>query len=493
MTVETAQQRLARIFALQKTAYLNAPNPSADVRIDRMRRIPVMLRKHREAILAALDADFGGHSRELGDLIEILGMVDRAEFNIHNIAKWMKPIPKTVNPVILGKSKAYVQYQPKGVVGNMVSWNFPFDIGLGPTLDALGAGNRVIIKPSDLSPACGRVLQDMVAETFDENEVAVVNGDIELAKHFPTLSWDHLIYTGSGTVGREVMKAAAANLVPVTLELGGKCPTVIDAEAALDALTIETVAGIKAIKRGQMCVSVDYCLVPETSLLAFTQALAAYMNAHFGKNHGAQHSCGIVSDRHMARLNQLVQDARDSGAEVIQIGDDLLPGDRHMPFYLIVNPSDDCAVMREEIFGPLLPIKTYQDTQDAIRQINAGDRPLGLYVFSKNRQFIDEVTQNTHSGGVAINTIAAQAAMPSMGFGGSGGSGMGRHHGEEGFREFSNPRGYFVREAGGVVDWVRPPYGEGTQKLIHEVAYASTAKKLQFAIPQLIKNLFAKD
>ena len=490
MNTETSQQRLNRIFKLQKAAYLKDANPSAQVRIDRMKRIPDMLHKHREEILAALAIDFGGHSRDLGDLIEILGMFDRAEFNIHNVAKWMRPVYKAVNPVILGKSKAYVQYQPKGVVGNMVSWNFPFDIGLGPTLDALGAGNRVIIKPSDLSPECGRVLQAMISNAFDESELAVVNGDIELAKYFPSLAWDHLVYTGSGAIGKEVMRAAAANLVPVTLELGGKCPTIIDRDVVLDPLTIETVAGVKAIKRGQMCVSVDYCLVPEDSLHVFTRALTAYMNTHFSKNNGAEHACGIVSERHIARLNHLVKDARDSGAEVIQIGRDLLPGQRNMPFYLIVNPSNACAVMREEIFGPLLPIKTYRDTQDAIDQVNAGDRPLGLYVFSKDRKFIDEVTKNTHSGGVAVNTIGSQAAMPSMGFGGNGGSGIGRHHGEEGFREFSNPRGYFERLPGGVVDWVRPPYGEGTRKLIDEVAYASIGKKLKFALPQLVRNLF---
>ncbi|MFO1269214.1 MAG: aldehyde dehydrogenase family protein [Rubrivivax sp.] len=491
MRPETSQERLSRIFGLQKHAFDADPCPGAQTRIERMNRIPAMLRKHREAVLAALAADFHGHSRDMGDLIEITGMFDRAQFNAANVKRWMKPVRKATNPVTMGKSKAWIQYQPKGVVGNMVSWNFPFDIGLGPTLDALGAGNRVIIKPSDLSPECGRVLQQMIADTFDESEVAVVNGDLELAKYFATLPWDHLVYTGSGAVGREVMKAAAANLVPVTLELGGKCPTIIGADKVADPLTIATVAGIKAIKRGQMCVTPDYCLVPESGLRAFTEALSAYMQQHFSADNGAAVSTGIISERHLARLQHLVRDARDGGAEVITIGSALNAGERHMPFHLVVNPARDRAVMREEIFGPILPIVTYRSTREVIDFVQRGDRPLGLYVFSGDPAFVDEIVRKTQSGGVAINCIAIQAAIPSMGFGGIGPSGMGRHHGEEGFREFSNPRGFFERKPGSVIDWITPPYGADTRNLIDNVAYASVGQQLKFALPRLVKNLFA--
>lgn len=492
MNTEAPLVRLERLFHLQKSAFSRESYPSEATRVDRMQRIPTMLRKHRQAILAALEEDFSGHSHAMADLVEILSMFERAEFNIKHIGRWMKPVRRDINPVVLGKSKAYVHYQPKGVIGNMVSWNFPFDIGFGPTLDALAAGNRVIVKPSDLSPACGRVMQSMVSEFFDESELAVVNGELELARHFPTLPWDHLVYTGSGKVGREVMKAAATNLVPVTLELGGKCPCVIDQSMLLSPVTIETVAGVKAIKRGQMCVSVDYCLVPQAGLTAFTNALTRYMRDHFSADNGADHACGIISERHLARLNEMVDEARRAGVQVIQIGQDLRAGERNMPFYLVVNPANDLAMMREEIFGPILPIRTYTSTKDAVAQINADDRPLGLYVFSTNPDFVDEVTCNTQSGGVAVNTIAAQAAMPSMGFGGSGGSGMGRHHGIEGFREFSNPRGYFERRAGGVFDWIRPPYGAGTRHLINDVAYAGIGGKLKFALPQLVKNFLAR-
>jgi coniferyl-aldehyde dehydrogenase len=489
---QAAIQELQRVFQLQKTAFLRDPYPSAQQRIELMQRVPGMLRKHRPKILQALDADFGGHSHDQGDLLEILGMFDRAKFNIDHVAKWMKPVAKASNPITQGDSKAYIKYQPKGVVGNMVSWNFPFDIALGPMLDQLGAGNRVIIKPSDLSPACGQLLHEMCKQTFAEEQVAVVNGGLEFARYFPTLAWDHLVYTGSGAVGRQVMLAAAANLVPVTLELGGKCPAVIAPDSLLDERTIAIVAGIKVIKRGQMCVTVDYCLVPESGLTTFTDKLASHMKAHFAQDNAAPHACGIISERHVARLNKLVDEARASGAQVIQIGADLQPGQRDMPFYLVVNPADDLALMQQEVFGPILPIKTYRDTADAIAYINKGDRPLGLYVFAKDRSFIDQLTQRTSSGGVAVNAIALQAGQPSMGFGGSGASGMGRHHGEEGFREFSNARGYFERGVGGTLDWIVPPYGEGTRMLIDKVAYAPMGQQLLFALKQLPKNLLAK-
>jgi len=257
-----------------------------------------------------------------------------------------------------------------------------------------------------------------------------------------------------------------------------------------DPVTIASIAGVKAIKRGQMCVAPDYCLVPESGLRAFVEALGTYMRQHFSADNGAAVSAGIVSERHLARLQHLVDDARKGGAEVITIGTPLKPGQRHMPFHLVINPGRDRAVMREEIFGPILPIVTYRSTRDIINFVQADDRPLGLYVFSQDRAFIDDVTRNTHSGGVAINCVAVQAGIPSMGFGGVGASGMGRHHGEEGFREFSNPRGYFERKPGSVIDWIMPPYGANTRHLIDNVAYAPVGQQLKFALPRLVKNLF---
>ena len=484
-------ERLERIFKLQKAAFRKNPNPTAEQRIDLMKKVQPMLIKYRAKILAALDADFGGHSSQMGDLIEILGMFDRAKYNIANVKKWMRPSKRAGNPVTLGSSKVYVKHHPKGVIGNMVSWNFPFDIGLGPTLDALAAGNRVIIKPSDLSPVSGQLLQEMIQDTFDEDQVAVVNGDIELAKHFTSIPWDHLVYTGSGAVGRKVMKAAAENLVPVTLELGGKCPVILDESGVTDQ-NIAEIAGVKVIKRGQMCVTVDHCMVPESKLETFTSKMISYFESNFAKHNAAPNSCGIISQRHLDRLHFLVKEAREAGVDVYQVGNDISGDHRHMPFYIMVNPPEHLAVMQEEIFGPILPIISYQNIQDAIDRINNGDHPLALYIYSQRQNFIRTVAENTQSGGVAINSIALQAAQPSLPFGGIGPSGMGAHHGEEAFKEFSNPRGYFVKGKGGTTDLLTPPYGPGTDHLIENVAYAGIGDQLKFAFKVLPKNLWAR-
>lgn len=486
-----AIQRLDRIFKLQKEAFLKNPYPTAAERIENIKKVEPMLRKYRHQILDALNEDFGGHSKEMGDLVEILGMFERAKYNISKVKSWMRPVSKAVHPITMGNSKAYVKYQPKGVVGNMVSWNFPFDIAIGPMLDALAAGNRMIIKPSDAAPACGKVLQEMIEDTFSEDLVSVVNGELELAKYFATLKWDHLLYTGSGNVGKKIMQAASENLVPVTLELGGKCPVILDSNAITDE-NIAEIAGVKVVKRGQMCVTADYCLVPESKLEDFVSKLENYFRNNFSENNAAAHSCGIITQRHLNRLGGLVQEAKDKGTRVIQIGDAVSGDNRHMSFYLVVNPSDDLGMIKEEIFGPILPIKSYQTTQDILDYVNKGDRPLGLYIYSKDKKFIDTITTNTHSGGVAINAIALQAAVPSLPFGGIGPSGMGVHHGEEAFKEFSNPRGYFVKGKGGTFDLITAPYNQKSRDFIENVGYASLGKQALFAIKRLPRMVFER-
>ena len=482
---------LERIFRIQKEAFLKDPYPSAKRRIERMQKVPKMLRKYRSQILAALHKDFGGHSEQAGDLLEILGMFERTEYNCKQVKKWMKPIPKAGNFVTLGNAQVYLKSHPKGVIGNMVSWNFPFDIAIGPMLDALGAGNRVIIKPSDLAPACGSVLKEMISETFPEDLVFVVNGGLDLAKHFATLSWDHLVYTGSGTVGKLIMKAAAENLVPVTLELGGKSPVIVGEDAINDE-TIASIAGVKSVKRGQMCVTGDFCFVPNAHLDEFVQKITRHFQAHFsGDTNGGAHACGIISERHLKRLHNLVDEAVTSGAQVINTGGDMKESGRHMPFHIVVNPAEDIVLMKEEIFGPILPILGYESIDEVIEYINRGDKPLGLYIYSKNATLINTIAENTHSGGVAVNVIALQAGVPSLPFGGVGASGMGVHHGEEGFREFSNQRGYFIRKQGGTYDMMMPPYGKRTDYLINKVAYAPMAKQAMFALKKLPKDLWA--
>lgn len=488
---DLASKRLKRIFKLQQEAHLKNPNPSIESRKELMNRIPDMVRKYRSKIKEGLVADFGSHSEETTDLFEIVASFDRAQYYTSNLKKWLKPIKKPGNPVTLGHTSLYVKHTPKGVVGNMSAWNFPYEESIGPLFDMLSAGNKVIIKPSDLSPASGQVMQDMIAEFFNEDEVAVVNGGLELAKEFSSTPWNHLMYTGNATVGKLVMEAASKNLTPVTLELGGKCPSIIDETGVTDE-NIEMIIGIKIVKRGQICTNTDYIFVHESKKQELIDKVTAYFNKCLEDNNGIACSTGIINGRHVSRLQSYVDDAKSKGAEVIQLGGEMDSKLRNMPFYLVINPSDDLLVMKEEIFGPILPIKTYSKPEEVVQYINSRDRPLGLYVFSKNKTFVDKIVNNTHSGGVGVNLVALQAAQPSLPFGGVGASGMGRIHGQEGFQEFSYARAFMEKGAGGTIDWILPPFDKKTRKLINEVAYAPMAKQLKFALSRLPKILGGK-
>ncbi len=452
---------LHRAFAAQQRAFAADRHPSLDERRNRLGALISMMATNRTRISDAMNADFGAHPAPASDLIEVLGVLGRAQYVLAHLEDWMRPSPRDVDPAFLGTAEAYVQLQPKGVVGNMVPWNFPFDLSVGPLVEMLAAGNRVIIKPSDYTSACGELLREMVASAFDPDLVYVVNGSIDLARQFSAVPWDHLLYTGSPDVGRFVMQAAASNLTPVTLELGGKCPALLT-PGSVTATNVESVIGTKMVKNGQMCVSVDYCLVPRPDLQNFIDHATAFAR-RAAPNYCSGPDCtGIISPRHLDRLTGLLDEARDRQSRIVPLdGTDALDRTtRRMPISLVIDPAPDLRLMREEIFGPILPVLTYDALDDAIAGINAGERPLGLYVFGADKGVTDRVLEETTSGGAAVNTCAMQGALPSLGFGGVGMSGMGRHHGIEGFREFSNPRGVFVRGTGDVIDAFYPPYAK---------------------------------
>jgi coniferyl-aldehyde dehydrogenase len=434
---------------LQKKAFAANRNPTLAERRDRLGALVAMMGVNRTRIGEALAADFGAHPAHASDLIEVLGVIGRAHYVLEHLEQWMARSPRDVDPGFFGSASAYIEYQPKGVIGNMVPWNFPFDLSVGPMIEMLAAGNRVIVKPSEYAPASAELLREMVGAAFDPDLVTVAVGGVDLARAFAAQPWDHLLYTGSPDIGREVMKAAAANLVPVTLELGGKCPAVLT-PGSVDAKSVEAVIGTKMIKNGQMCVSVDYALVPRGEVERFvTEAQAFMLSASPDYSRGPD-CTGIISRRHLDRLTDLLDEARERQSRIVTLEDrgDVDMRTRAMPMTLVIDPAEDLALMREEIFGPILPILPYDDLDEAIDRINAGDRPLGLYVFGSDQEQIDRVLNMTISGGAAVNSCATQSALPSMGFGGSGMSGMGRHHGIEGFREFSNPRGVFIRGEG---------------------------------------------
>jgi coniferyl-aldehyde dehydrogenase len=468
VTDGAAIEELHRLHAVQRAAFLADPYPSAAERQGHLAALAGMVLGHRDEIRAAMSGDFGAHPDLFTDLVEVLGVAGRAAYAMEQLDSWMADEERHADPAFYGSARAAIRYQPKGVIGNIVPWNFPFDLSVGPLVEMLAAGNRVIIKPSDYTPACGALLRRMVAETFGEDRVAVSVGGLTLAKEFPTLRWDHLLYTGSPAIGREVARAAADNLVPVTLELGGKCPAIMAADS-VDAASVRSVIGTKLVKNGQMCISVDYAMVPRAHLDDFVSCAEQYLDGELAGYASSADCTGIITGRHLERIQAMIDEARASGARVVSLGGEGDPETRRVPLVLVVDPPPHLRIMQEEVFGPILPVVPYDDIDDAVAQVNAGERPLGLYVFSQDAQAAEDVLRRTTSGGACVNVCALQGALPSLGFGGVGQSGSGRHHGVEGFREFSNPRGVVVRGTGDLADAFLPPYGPTLQAIVSSV------------------------
>ena len=472
---DVAIAELQEIVERQRSAFLADPFPSLEERQALLGALAAMLMSHRTEIQEATSSDFGVHPALASDLIEVLGPAGRAVYAAEQLGSWMAPEPRQADPALYGSGRAYVQPQPKGVIGNIVPWNFPFDLSVGPLIEMLAAGNRVVIKPSEYTPACAELLREMVHATFDRDRVDVVVGGLELARAFTRVRWDHLLYTGSPAIGREIAKTAAEQLVPVTLELGGKCPAILT-EDSIDAESVKQVLATKAIKNGQMCISVDYCLVPRARLEEFAGLVADYAAKSMPGYCGSEGCTGIISTRHLARIQGLLEEARARGCDVrtLEEAADADPDARQLPISLVIDPPDDLGMMQEEIFGPILPIKAYDALDEAIDHVNAGERPLALYVFAKDGAVAEEVLRRTTSGGACVNSAAVHGALPSLPFGGVGQSGSGRHHGIEGFREFSNLRGVFVRGEGDLIEAFAPPYGPVAQAVV-DAAFAGSA------------------
>jgi coniferyl-aldehyde dehydrogenase len=462
-----AIDELHEIVDRQRAAFLADPFPSLDERRALLGAVAGMIMGHRSQIEEAMSADFGVHPTLATDLIEVLGVAGRAAYVAEHVEAWMAPEPRHCEPALFGSGRAYVQPQPKGVVGNISPWNFPFDLSVGPLVEMLAAGNRVVLKPSEHTPACSQALREMIRATFDPERVDVVVGGLDLAKAFTRVRWDHLLYTGSPEVGREVAKAAAEQLVPVTLELGGKCPAILTGDS-VDAESIKQVLGTKALKNGQMCISVDYCLVPRERMDDFARLAVEHVRENMPDFCSSESNTGMITARHLERIQRLIEDARARGCDVraLEEGAEIDPERRQLPMSLVMDPPDDLALMQEEIFGPILPVKPYDQLDDAIGHVNAGERPLALYVFSKDERVADDVLRRTTSGGACVNSAAVHGALPSLPFGGIGQSGSGRHHGLEGFREFSNLRGVFVRGEGDIIEAFAPPYGATAQAVV---------------------------
>ncbi|MDS0857824.1 coniferyl aldehyde dehydrogenase [Burkholderia pseudomultivorans] len=451
----------AALLSRQRSAFVREGPPSLAQRKARLARLRAVVLDWRERVKEAISADFGHRSHHETDIMELLGVIQSIDYLTRNLRRFMKPERRHVG-VFYRAGRAWVEYQPKGVVGVMAPWNYPFSLTFIPLATALAAGNRVMLKPSELTPRTSEVIRQMLAETFPADEVAVVLGGPEVGAAFSSLPFDHLLFTGSTQVGSKVMKAASDNLVPVTLELGGKSPVVV-ARGHVDERTLCSIVFGKLSNGGQTCVAPDYALVHEDDLDAFVAQFDATVARAYPDGPTGRDYTSIVSDRHYDRLVGLVDDARRRGARVIEAG--VTPASasrrpRTLAPTLIVGAGDDSAVMQEEIFGPILPVRTYRTLDDVIDYVNARPRPLALYYFGERDDACDRLLARTTSGNTGINHTLMHVAQDDLPFGGVGPSGMGAYHGIEGFRTMSHAKGVFVQGRWNLPGLLRAPFGK---------------------------------
>jgi len=456
----------------QRAAFMADLPISLAVRRDRLTRAIALLVEHGAALCDAMSEDFGHRSREQSMLTDVNAAINALKHARRHTKAWMKSERRPVQfPLGLLGARAHIEYQPKGVVGIIAPWNFPIVLAFSPLAGVFAAGNRAMLKPSEYTPVTSDLIARLVPDYFDPTECAVITGGPDVGKAFSELPFDHLIYTGSTAVGRHVMAAAAKNLVPVTLELGGKSPVIVSDSADLAQAAERIVLG-KMMNAGQICLAPDYLLVPGAKEGELVDRIKASASALYPTLLDNDDYSSVVNDRHYDRLKAHVDDARAKGAEVIVVNpaneDFAASNKRKMPLHIIRNVREEMTVMQEEIFGPVLPIKATQGTADAIDYVNAHDRPLGLYYFGSDADEERRVLDRTISGGVTVNDVIFHVAMEDLPFGGVGASGIGSYHGIEGFRAVSHAKSVYrqpkldiARLAG-----MKPPYGKTTARTI---------------------------
>ncbi|MBI5892033.1 MAG: coniferyl aldehyde dehydrogenase [Nitrosomonadales bacterium] len=459
-----AGERIGRLIAAQRSAIMAAPCPAADERIRKLKALKRQLARYQDLLADAMCRDFGYRSHTESKILDLLGTTLAANHAISHVRRWMRPSRRR-NELLLSGNGLRVHYQPKGMVGIVVPWNFPVYLAFGPLIAALAAGNRAMLKMPPSTPATNAVLERLLGEVFAEDEVALVGEELTDPATFSAQPFDHIVFTGSSAVGRTVMRTAAENLIPVTLELGGKSPAVVTRNYPL-ADAARRVAHGKVANCGQVCVSPDYALVPREHLAGFVAAAKDAYVSMFGATLAGNDLTWVVDDRHAARLNGLLNEARAKGAKVTPCAHYLAERDgRRMPLHIVTDCTPDMRIMQEELFGPVLPVIPYDTLDDAIRHINGNDRPLALYCFSRDAAERDELRRRTHSGGVTFNDWCWHVVSHDAPFGGIGESGMGNYHGEEGFRELSHARTVFTRRRFFPTHWFQPPYGNFVQRL----------------------------
>ena len=460
--------RMGAVLARQRAAFTAAmPEPLA-LRRDRIDRAIALLVDHKDAFASAVSADFGHRSIEQTLMTDIMPSVGALKHARKHFEAWSRDEKrKAMFPLGLLGAKAKVVYQPKGVVGVIAPWNFPIGMVMVPMAGILAAGNRAMVKPSEFTEQVADLLAELVPQYFAEDEMAVFTGGVEVGSAFSTLAFDHLIFTGATSVGKHIMRAAADNLVPVTLELGGKSPTFIG-RSADKAKAGQRIAMGKMMNAGQICLAPDYLMVPKEQEAAVIDSVRSGVAGMYPTLLGNDDYTSVVNGRNFERLQGYLADAREKGAELIEVnpaGEDFAGSNGNkMPLTILRNVNDDMKVMQEEIFGPILPVMTYDSIDQAIDYVNAHDRPLGLYYFGNDKAEEKKVLTRTISGGVTVNDVLFHNAMEDLPFGGIGPSGMGNYHGHDGFKTFSHMRAVYRQPGLDIagMSGFKPPYGKST-------------------------------
>jgi aldehyde dehydrogenase (NAD+) len=447
-----------RIYDAQQRNRAAIAATTASQRIEKLRRFEKLIMTRREEIRAAMWEDYRKPPAEV-DLSEIYPVVSEARHAIRHLRSWIKPKRVSTRLALIG-SKSSIVHEPKGVVLIMAPWNFPFNLTLGPLVSAIAAGNCVMLKPSEMTPASTACMRRLIGELFDDNEVAVVEGDASVAEELLRKKFDHIFFTGSPAVGKLVMKAAAEHLTSVTLELGGKSPVIVDSTANIDEAARKIAWG-KFFNSGQICIAPDYVLVHEGVRDAFVEKLRAYTEASGAESRGM-----IVNDRHAARVKRLIDQAVGDGAEVVLGG---TAHGRAIDATILTNVPRQSSVMQEEIFGPVLPVLTFRTLEEAFALIEAKEHPLVLYVFSRDRKVARRILAATRAGGTVINHALIHFYELDLPFGGVGHSGVGKSHGFAGFEAFSNPRGVLdQRLPFSAIELLFPPYKGKLKEMLIE-------------------------
>ena len=472
---DTTIQEMKKVLDQQKQLHIKEGPPSLQLRKDRLERCVLMIKKYQDKIISSLQDDFGNRDPIMSVATEIMSAIGPLEHAKKNLSKWMKPEKRKAEIAPLGPilsllgARARIEYQPLGTVGCISPWNFPVNLVLAPMGGILAAGNRVMVKPSELTPSTSEVIKQMFEEFFDQGEISVFTGDTEVGAAFSSLPFDHLLFTGGTEIAKHVMKAASANLVPLTLELGGKSPVIVGKGTNISSAAQRVMQG-KTMNAGQICLAPDYALVPKEKIQEFVDESVTAVSNMYPSLKDNEDYTSIINQKHFERIKTYLEDAKEKGAELIEINpnEEDLSQQPHfkIPPTLVLNPTEEMKLMQEEIFGPVLPVKAYESVEESVEYINQKDRPLGLYYFGSDKKEQDYVLKNTTSGGVTLNDVISHITQENLPFGGVGPSGMGSYHGYDGFKEFSHAKSIYkqtklnLNKLAGLV----PPYKSKTDK-----------------------------